>query len=293
MRVATLRPVKLAVIIAARNEADHVGRQLDAIEAEHWDGDWEVIVVDNGSTDATPDLVALRAESWRRLRLVHADERSDKSYAVNAGVAASSADAFLFTDADDIVAPGWLAAAAGALRSHELITGPMELECLNPPWLVDSRGLSALEPAPSFEGLFPFARGNNYGLTRDAWERLGPLPEKAYPVEDIDLSLRARRLGIEVVGVPGAVVHYRYRTGAGAMWRQGHAYGRGRCRIARSLRDHGEQGPARFAGAKSWMWLVVHLPNLVTRSGRVRWTWVAANRLGQLRGSIENRLVYL
>lgn len=283
----------LAVIIPAHNEADRLGAQLDALEAQNWDGNWEVVVVDNRSSDDTAQLVRERAASWPRLRLTSAMERGDKAYAVNTAVATTSAAALAFTDADDIVGPGWVAAMGSALRDADFVTGPLELDRLNPDWLAASRGRSAERDVPRFEDLFPFARGNNYGLTREAWSTIGPLPEAAYPTEDMALSLAAHRAGVPLVGCADAVVHYRYRDDARSMWRQGIAYGAGRCRIVRSLIDAGERRPARFAGWRSWLWLVSRMPTLATRRGRVTWTWVAANRWGQIVGSIRQRLVYL
>ena len=123
------------------------------------------------------------------------------------------------------------------------------------------------------------------------------LPDYQLPsleqVRDMALSLAAHRAGVELVGCPDAVVHYRYRTDARSMWRQGLAYGNGRCRIVRDLIDHGDPRPSRVAGWRSWAWLVVNIPRLATRLGRVSWIWVAANRLGQLRGSIRYRVIYL
>ncbi len=285
--------MELAVIIPAHNEADRLGDQLDALAAQEWDGDWEVLVVDNRSTDGTAALVEARAAEWPQLRLVSAMDRGDKAFAVNTAVDATDARSLAFTDADDIVAPGWVAAIGQGLRSAEFVTGPLDLERLNPDWLVESRGRSAETDVAWFEGLFPFARGNNYGMTRDAWEAVGPLPEAAFPTEDMALSLAAHRAGIELIGCPDALVHYRYRTDAGSMWRQGFAYGDGRCRIVRDLVDHGDARPGRFAGWRSWLWLITRLPSLATATGRVTWTWVAANRLGQVRGSLRHRVIYL
>ena len=78
-----------------------------------------------------------------------------------------------------------------------------------------------------FEGLFrSLIRGNNYGITRATWEQLGPPPADMHPVEDLAFAFCAYRASIDVVPVPEAVVHYRYRTDAGSLWRQGFAYGR-------------------------------------------------------------------
>ena len=141
--------------------------------------------------------------------------------------------------------------------------------------------------------MLPFVRGGNYGATRAALETIGPLPEDIFPCEDLSLSATARRAGVEITGLPEAVVHYRYRAEPSALWRQGYAYGQARCRIVRDLIDHGEERPGRFAGWRSWIWLLGKLPSLRSSNGRANWVWVAANRIGQLRGSITYRVWHL
>lgn len=122
---------------------------------------------------------------------------------------------------------------------------------------------------------------------------IGPLSEGFHPVEDIEYSHRCWVNGIEIVGLPQAIVHYRYRQGARDLWTQGGKYGRGRVRIARLLRDEGKPRPPRFGGWKSWAMLLVALPKVVTRSGRARWLRIAGNRYGQVIGSIRYRTLML
>jgi glycosyltransferase involved in cell wall biosynthesis len=83
------------VIVPARNEVVTVARVVEACRAcVHAR---EVIVVDDGSTDGTPDAAAAAgAKVVRR----EADRGGSKAHALEAGVAASDADAFLFCDAD-------------------------------------------------------------------------------------------------------------------------------------------------------------------------------------------------
>ena len=95
------------------------------------------------------------------------------------------------------------------------------------------------------------------------------------------------------MGLPDAVVHYRYRETPRALWRQGLAYGAFRPRIARLLVEAGKPRPPRFAGWKSWALLVLKLPGLVTQEGRAVWVWIAANRWGQVVGSIRHRTLML
>lgn len=284
----------LAVIIPARNEEHRLGAQLDALVAQSWDtGEWEIIVVDNGSTDGTADLVRQYARRHSRIRLLSAPERADQSFAANAGVAATDASAVAFCDADDVVMEGWVEAMGVALRDHQVVTGPNELDRLNPPWLASSRGRSAVNSVGSFVGIFPVVRGNNYGVRKDVWTVTGPLNEGFFPVADIEFSYRCWIHGIAIFGEERANVHYRYRTNWRDLWRQGWRYGTNRPMIARLLKDSGRPTPRLFGGWRSWVLLIVTLPRTLTRRGRAAWLWVAANRLGQLVGSVRHRVVML
>jgi glycosyltransferase involved in cell wall biosynthesis len=285
--------MKVSVVIPARNEERHLGAQLDALLQQDWNGHWDVLVVDNGSTDGTAELVHGYQRRSSRVRYLLADEVADQSFAANAGVAATDADAVVFCDGDDVVAPGWLRAIAEGLGSHAVVTGPNELSDLNPPWLARSRGSSGDNAVGSFAGIFPLVRGNNYGVRKDVWAVTGPLKESYFPVADQEFSLRCWLNGIDIVGIPGAIVHYRYRDTARVLWRQGFAYGSHRPLIARLLKDAGKPTPPMFSGWKSWVMLFLTLPSLVTRGGRTTWIWVAGNRLGQLVGSIRHRVVML
>jgi glycosyltransferase involved in cell wall biosynthesis len=283
----------LCVVIPAHNEQDRLPAQLDALLAQECDGEWEILVVDNASTDGTADLVRRVADRAERLRLVHAPSRADQSYAANVGVSATSADAVAFCDADDVIAPGWVAAMARGLAEHDVVTGPNELDLLNAPWLAASRGRSIEAPVGSFAGIFPVVRGNNYGVRAEVWDKIGPLNEGYFPVADVEFSLRCWLHGIDIVGIPDAVVHYRYRAAARDLWRQGWNYGSHRPRIARLLRDAGKPRPARFGGWKSWAMLIATIPTLTTAPGRTRWLWIAGNRFGQVAGSIRYRTLMI
>lgn len=285
--------MRLSVIIPVHNEEFTLGAQLDALLAQEIDGDWEIIVVDNASTDKTADLVWQYAERSKRVRLLIADKRADRSYALNEGIAAGKSDSIAVCDGDDIVALGWVAAMVDGLTRFDVVTGPNELDALNPPWLAASRGRSAELSAGSFWGIFPMIRGNNFGVTRATWSAVGGLNESYRFCEDAEFSFRCWKRGFEIVGLPTAAVHYRYRDNERALWRQGIGYGAGRPQIARLLRDNGGPTPPHFGGWKSWLLLLIRIPTVVTRTGRATWIWIAANRCGQVVGSIRHRTIML
>ena len=288
--------MELCVVIPARNEEFHIREQLDALLAQVWEGDWEVVVVDNGSTDATASVVQEYAARTSRIRYLLATGKADQSYAANAGVASTEAKAVVFCDSDDVVGEGWLAAMAKGLSEQQVVTGPNLLDRLNPPWLSNSRGRSAEDPVGNFSGIFPLVHGNNYGVRREVWSITGPLAEdfaKHGVLADQEFSLRCWLNDIEIVGLPDAAVHYRYRSDARSLWRQGFAYGSHRPVIAKLLRDAGKPVPPKFVGWKSCVMLLARLPTTVTRTGRAQWLWIAGNRFGQVVGSVRHRIVML
>src|SRR3954452_8254427 len=114
-------PRKLSVGIPCLNAASTLGVQLAALTRQSWPGGWEVIVADNGSTDGSREIVESYRGRLPGLELVDASDRRGQAHARNAGAAAASGDAFLFGDADDEVAPGWLAALGRALAVHEFV----------------------------------------------------------------------------------------------------------------------------------------------------------------------------
>ncbi|MFF3847035.1 glycosyltransferase [Streptomyces sp. NPDC002328] len=95
--------VDLSVVIPAYNEERRLGPTLDAVvrylhaRADRW-GSWEIVIADDGSTDATREIVTLRRDP--RLRLVISPRNRGKGHALRLGVAASRGRRVLITDAD-------------------------------------------------------------------------------------------------------------------------------------------------------------------------------------------------
>lgn len=289
----TIASPALSVVVPARNVADTLRIQLDALAAQEWEHPWEVVVVDNRSTDETPSIVREYAERDARFRLVEAHGGSGVSYVRNRGIEAARAPAFAICDGDDIVGPRWVAAMGDALATHDVVTGPMDVDTLNPAWLASTRGRFPVDGPRVYLGLFPVAPGGNVGMRKAAWEQVGRYDEAFSGPEDADLSLRLWQAGIAVGFAPDAVLSYRYRAEPGALFRQGRFYGRGRPLVKKRIRATGRAKPSRISGWKSWVTLVRWLPRLRTAEGRASWCWVAGNRLGDLEGSFIHRALYL
>ena len=99
--------MKLSVVIPARNEAGNIGATLDAVrERLGREGiAYELVVVDDGSSDATPDEVRTRAAADPGVRLVENQGRHGFGYAVRCGLDAFSGDAVAIMMADGSDSP--------------------------------------------------------------------------------------------------------------------------------------------------------------------------------------------
>lgn len=111
---------RVSVIIPAHDSAATLDRTLDALRRQILGDEFEVIVVDDGSSDETPEIV-LRHEPFARL--VRLEHNSGAGSARNHGVSVARAPVLAFTDADCFPTEDWLARGLDALADAELVQG--------------------------------------------------------------------------------------------------------------------------------------------------------------------------
>src|SRR5688500_17877928 len=98
----------LTVVVSTYNRADRLPLALKALVEQTGDVQYEVLVVDNNSTDSTRDVVnALAASSGGKIRYAF-EPRQGLSYGRNTGIELSAAPLLAFTDDDVQVAPDWV-----------------------------------------------------------------------------------------------------------------------------------------------------------------------------------------
>lgn len=175
-----LRP-DLAVIIPTFDRADVLGRAIDSVLVQDVDG-YELIVVDDGSSDETADV--LESYSDPRLRIV-AQDNQGVCAARNAGVATSEAPFLVFLDSDDEAAPGWLRfyrdASAGGIRFASCgVRIVAERETI----------LTPKQSGPEFGYLRARFLAGAFGLHRKLLEAAGGFRKGLRYSEHTDLALR-------------------------------------------------------------------------------------------------------
>lgn len=107
---------EVAVIVPTRNRARFLSRLLGQLVSLPGPTTYEVIVVDEGSSDGTPDLLA-RYQRDHGVRTIRHDEPCGLPAARNVGLAASTAEAVAWIDDDDLTAPDRLPRQLSALRA--------------------------------------------------------------------------------------------------------------------------------------------------------------------------------
>lgn len=287
--------MKLSVIIPCYNAADTIGPQLTALASQDWDEPWEVIVVDNKSTDASMLVVKEYLGQAMNLRIVDASAQQGCPYALNVGARASSGEMLAFCDADDVVGPGWIAAMGRALAQYDFVASRFDTEKLNPLWVQKSHknpqenGIQKY----SYPPFLPHAGGGGLGVKRTLFEAAGGFDESLLILQDTDFCWRLQLMGVELHFVPEAVVYVRYRDSIRALYRQARGYGAYNVLLYKRYRPLGMPKLSWKASARRWMRLLNYLQGVHHKAGRARFMWQFGARVGRLQGSIKHRVMAL
>lgn len=282
----------LSVVIPCHNAATTLADQLEALTEQDYTGDWEVLVIDNLSSDELSEVVEGFASRLPGLRIVEARDKANLGYARNVGVRHAIYDCVLFCDGDDVVCQEWLSAMAVGLADSDLTTGPLEMQKLNPPHIAASRGAqtSGLQNKFSF---LPHGTGGNSGVWREAHEGFGGFDEDMPSLEDTDYFWRAQLAGYHVTYTRDAVIHYRLRAEFAVIMRQASQYAKADVLLHQRYEENGLKRLSLWSGVKGWMRILLSLPILRSSTGRARFAWLLGYRLGRIRGAFAYRVLAL
>jgi len=226
----------ISVVLPFRNARRTLARCLESLVSQSLQ-EWELIAVDNGSSDGSASIVKefIARHSGHRIRLV-TEEAVGASAARNRGVREAQGDWIAFTDADCIADPEWIEDLAAAACSDDPTIGGVAGRIL--PADTDGAvgkllGLYTLPANPSersfdsytlTQGGFPTA---NLMVRRNVFESVGGFDESITIYgEDHVLCMRMYERGARIKAVTNAIVRHVHREGIGAMLRQAFGFGR-------------------------------------------------------------------
>jgi glycosyltransferase involved in cell wall biosynthesis len=213
------------VVVCTRNRARLLERTLESLAAQTLDPSrFEVLIVDNASTDSTAEVVA-RWQATGRFACRHVvEERLGTSHARNRGVREAHGRVIAFLDDDARAEPEWLGCLLRA-REEEGVAGvggriKLDWESRQPWWLTERHLLSLLA---EFElgdvrcrvEQFPYLVGTNMAFSAEVFEQVGafsPQLERrsalVIGMEDVEFCHRVVRHRGALVYEPRAVVHH-------------------------------------------------------------------------------------
>lgn len=200
----------ISVIIPARDAEATIGRALEALAAQRFEEQFEVIVVDDGSIDATARIVEAASGPIRLIR----QPAAGPAAARNRGVAAASTQLLAFTDADCFATPDWLREGLVALERADLVQGAVRCDPGAAARPFD-RSVSVARESGLYETANLFCR-------RELFERIGGFEDwlgaqlGKQLAEDVWLGWRARRVGARIEFCDRALVDHAVFRRAGA-----------------------------------------------------------------------------
>ena len=218
--------MQFSVVIPTYNRAAELEHTLASLAKINHPGSWEVIVVDNNSRDATPQVVADAAGKFPTALRYVLETKVGRSAAMNAGITAAKGEIIVNTDDDVRFEPDWLQQAGEALTLGQCdFVGGKVLPIWRgrrPAWLSDKGGqhwaviaLLDFGPEPLEFGKRHAPLGVNLAFKREAFDRAGlwdpSLGRKAGTLlgqEVREWMLRARDAGLKGMYAPNMVVHH-------------------------------------------------------------------------------------
>lgn len=210
-------------VLAAYNEEEFVGSAIRSVLRQTRQ-DFELVVVDDGSTDATNEVVR-EFESDPRVRVISQPNRG-RTAALNTAIATTTAPYVSLIDADDLWMPTYLEGLGLALdRNPDAGFAYTDAWCLDHSrgrfWRASSNahmGEPASPPKDPDEFLRLLLRANFvFGLAtirRTALEEVGGFNETLRAAQEYELWLRLLARGFQVARAPGRLVVVRDRAGA-------------------------------------------------------------------------------
>jgi glycosyltransferase involved in cell wall biosynthesis len=220
-----------SVIIPALNAERTLGETLKALSLQIAAPPHEVIVVDNGSDDATVQI----ARSFGAL--VAQETTPGPAAARNRGLTMASGGIIAHLDADTVPSRQWLSRICAPFESAHVILVAGNTVCY-PPVTVAERYAQAIGLHTAEQSLmrtcFRFAPSLNMAVRRSAAVRVGGWAEELLTGEDVDFSLRIQRgFRTQIHYAADAILYHRARADGAALRQQAAAYGAGAAELYR------------------------------------------------------------
>lgn len=202
-----------SVVIPTYNRKPILEKCLNALEHQHFDSKlivgYEVVVVDDGSTDSTVEWLTNHAYDFPHARLLQQDHQGPAA-ARNLGVEQAKGDTIIFIDSDLVVTENFLQAHAEALRQGEQDLGSDRLFTYG--WVINTCNFDdpTSEPFKVTDYSRAYFATGNVAIARHWLIQAGLFDTRfqLYGWEDLELGVRLKQLGLKLIKCPAAVGYH-------------------------------------------------------------------------------------
>jgi glycosyltransferase involved in cell wall biosynthesis len=220
-------------VIPVLDERLRLPHLLDALVHQQGAPDLEVVVVDNGSTDGTPDIAAAHP---LRPKVVREPARGPYA-ARNAGWAAASGELIAFTDADCRPDAGWVAGGCRAIAAGaDLVGGAIIQQGSDHPTVWERYDRATYLRQDRFVSDQGFAATANLFIKDAVLDAVGPFRPELVASGDLELCWRAAEAGFVLAYAPDAIVRHHPRASFRETWALHRKLGSGFAELARAGR---------------------------------------------------------
>jgi len=229
----------ISIVIPAHNEEETIGKAVKSVLDADYQGKREVIVVNDGSSDRTEEIVKKLATKDERIR-IHNTDHVGKSKAINSGVEKAANEIIITLDADSEIDKAGLTEMAKPFSDEEMgaVSGIVRAEYnLNPlTWFQDFEYIQSsawrficnkVNATYIFPGFAAFRK--------DVFLKVGGFSNDTCS-EDFEIGLRLRKAGCKV-GMSRATMYTRVPETIRGLIKQRTRWGRGTVQVMRKHRD--------------------------------------------------------
>ncbi len=196
-----------SIIVPAYNAERTIKQCLDSLMRQDYAGNYEVIVIDDGSSDSTPDIVS----TYKRVKLIR-QSNAGPAVARNRGAKEAQGDIIIFTDSDCMPENSWVSEMLRPFKDKDVVG-------VKGRYKTRQKEITARFVQMEYEDKYSYMQKNDYidfidtysaGFRKDVFLDLKGY-DSDFPVacaEDVELSFRLSRRGYKMVFNPDAVVYH-------------------------------------------------------------------------------------
>ena len=222
------RPL-VSILIPVYNKLEFTKRCIEAIERNNDYPDYEIIIMDNGSTDGTKEYLDQLIESNQRVRVIHSAENAGFVKGCNAASEIAKGKYILFLNNDTEVQKGWLSSLVDFAETHE-DCGAVGSKLVYPDGTLQEAGGIIFsdgngwnygrkgdpdDPAFNYIREVDYCSGASLMVRANLWKEIGGFDIRYAPAyyEDTDLCFSIRKLGYKVYyNYKSVVIHHEGTT---------------------------------------------------------------------------------